>query len=107
MSQAIATEHFDPAVRPQDDLFRHVNGAWLRTARIEPDQSSAGGFIDLRNAAELDVRAIIEEQQGEPGTDEGRIAALYASFMDTERIQELGAEPLRPILGAIDAIDSP
>ncbi|MDO5677559.1 MAG: M13-type metalloendopeptidase [Propionibacteriaceae bacterium] len=107
MTQAITTEHFDAAVRPQDDLFRHVNGTWLRTAQIEPDQSSAGGFMDLRNAAELDVRAIIKEQQGAPDTDEGRIAALYASFMDTDRIQALGAEPLRPILDAIDALDSP
>ena len=107
MTQAISPEHFDSAVRPQDDLFRHVNGTWLRTAQIEPDQSSAGGFVDLHNAAELHVRAIIEEQQGEPGTDEGRIAALYSSFMDTERIQELGAEPLRPIMNTIDAIDSP
>ena len=108
MTDAIAFEHADPSVRPQDDLFRHVNGTWLRTAPIEPDQSSAGGFMDLHNAAELDVRAIVEEQQqGAPGTDEGRIAALYASFMDTDRIQELGAEPLRPILDAVAAIDSP
>ncbi|MFD0865516.1 M13 family metallopeptidase [Tessaracoccus lubricantis] len=108
MTAAIAHEHFDTAVRPQDDLFRHVNGTWLRTAPIEPDQSSAGGFMDLRNAAELDVRAIIEEQRsGDTSTDEGRIAALYASFMATDRIQELGIAPVRPILEAIDALDSP
>ena len=64
MTQAISPEHFDSAVRPQDDLFRHVNGTWLRTAQIEPDQSSAGGFVDLHNAAELHVRAIIEEHAG-------------------------------------------
>ncbi|MBB1508673.1 M13 family metallopeptidase [Tessaracoccus sp. MC1756] len=108
MTPAIDFEHSDPAVRPQDDLFRHVNGTWLRTATIEPDQSSAGGFVDLRNAAELDVRAIVEEQQqSDPTSDEGRIAALYASSMDTDRIEALGIEPVRPILDTIDAIDSP
>ena len=25
----ILTSELDPAVRPQDDLFRHVNGKWI------------------------------------------------------------------------------
>jgi hypothetical protein len=28
---------FDKAVRPQDDLFRHVNGAWLTKTEIPAD----------------------------------------------------------------------
>lgn len=107
MTAAIEFAHADRSLRPQDDLFRFMNGAWLRTARIEPDQSSAGGFMDLHNAAERDVRELIEECEGELDTDEGRIAALYRSFMDADRIEELGAAPLAPIFAAIDAVDSP
>lgn len=108
MTQAIDFANADPTVRPQDDLFRHVNGTWLATAKIDPDQSSAGGFIDLRDRSEADVHALIEEQPlGDPTTDAGRIAALYASFMDEARVEELGAAPLAPIFQAIGAIDSP
>ena len=57
---------FDPArldgtVRPQDDLFRHANGEWLRTAVIPEDRPLAGSFTALRDASELAVRAIIED----------------------------------------------
>lgn len=108
MTQAIDFACADRSVRPQDDLFRHVNGAWLASASIAPDQSSAGGFIDLRDKSEADVRAIIEEQPlGDPSTDTGRIAALFASFMDADRVEQLGATPLQPIFSAIAAVTSP
>lgn len=108
MTAAIVFDYADPTIRPQDDLFRHVNGTWLRTAKIDPDQSSAGGFVDLRDAAEADVHELVESLPlTDPGTDEGRIAALYASVMDEERVEQLGAAPLQPIFDSIAAIDSP
>ncbi|MHA6512455.1 M13 family metallopeptidase [Tessaracoccus sp. Z1128] len=107
MTSAITFEHFDPAVRPRDDLFRHVNGTWLRSATIAPDRSSAGGFVDLVEQAEKDVLALVTElPAGDVATDEGKVAALYASFMDTERAEALGATPLQPVFAAIDAIGS-
>lgn len=50
----------DTSVRPQDDLFRAVNGTWLREKEIPADQVSVGSFIDLRDEAELHVRELIE-----------------------------------------------
>jgi len=108
MTAAIAFEHFDRGVRPQDDLFRHVNGTWLSTAPIAPDRSSAGGFVDLAEQAEKDVLALIEGlPAADPATDEGKVATLYRAFMDVETVDALGAAPLRPVFDAIDAVDSP
>ncbi|MFT3887566.1 MAG: M13-type metalloendopeptidase [Arachnia sp.] len=107
MTAAIEFAHADTAVRPQDDLFRFMNGTWLREAKIDPDQSSAGGFVDLRDQAERDVQEIITSLPADAEGDEGKIAALYASFMDEERVEELGAAPLAPIFAAIDEIDGP
>ena len=108
MTAPITFEHFDRALRPQDDLFRHVNGTWLRTAAIAPDRSSAGGFVDLVEQAEKDVLALVGElPAGDVTTDDGKVAALYAAFMDTDRIESLGGSPLRRLLDSIDAIDSP
>jgi len=106
---------FDRSVRPQDDLFRHVNGTWLRTARIPDDKASTGAFVELRDQAEQAVREIITgaSADGEQAASaveqsaETKIALLYRSFMDTERIEEFGAEPLREDLDAVAAIDSP
>ncbi|WP_330445812.1 peptidase M13 [Kocuria rhizophila] len=106
---------FDRSVRPQDDLFRHVNGTWLRTAQIPDDKASTGAFVELRDQAEQAVREIITgaSADGEQAASaveqsaETKIALLYRSFMDTGRIEELGAEPLREDLNAVAAIDSP
>ena len=48
-------------IRPQDDLFRHVNGKWLTEAAIPPDRPLDGAFYKLRDKSEADIRAIIEE----------------------------------------------
>jgi putative endopeptidase len=95
----------DRAVRPQDDLFSFVNGAWLRDHEIPADRAQDGAFRDLRDRAEEDVRAIVEEAATQPGDDARRIADLYASFMDVDRIEALGVAPLRPLLDEVAAAE--
>lgn len=51
----------NPEIRPQDDLFGHVNGHWLDTEPIPEDRSSWGPFVQLADTAEEQVKAIIEE----------------------------------------------
>ncbi|MBA3906130.1 MAG: peptidase M13, partial [Pseudonocardiales bacterium] len=62
-----------------------------------------GTFVMLRDRAEADVRAIVESSAGRQDDDARRIADLYASFMDVERVERLGVEPLRPLLDEIAA----
>ncbi|RZT87158.1 putative endopeptidase [Pseudonocardia sediminis] len=96
----------DPDVRPQDDLFAHVNGRWLSTHEIPEDRSQDGAFRVLRDRSEDHVREIIEESarsSAEPGSDAQKIGDLYASFMDTDRAEELGTAPLRPLLDEVYA----
>ena len=97
----------DPTTRPQDDLFRHVNGRWLATAQIAEDRSAAGAFIDLRDAAEVAIRDIVTGLSGsEPGTEAAKVEHLYGSFMDVDTVEAKGLEPLAPILAEIDAIST-
>ena len=94
-----AREGMDPDIRPQDDLFGHVNGRWLVDAEIPADKSSWGAFIALSDAAEQHVREIITELAERAGDDalsedERKIGDLYTSFMDTETIEAKGLEPI-------------
>ncbi|MET0952974.1 MAG: M13-type metalloendopeptidase, partial [Aeromicrobium sp.] len=105
MTHGIDMTQFDPSVRVQDDLFRHVNGPWLETAEIKPDRATAGSFVTLVDEAEAKVREIIETCAADPQDDEQRkIGDLYKSFMDEERIEALGAQPLAAELAQVDAI---
>ena len=101
-----AREGMNPAIRPQDDLFGHVNGRWLEEEEIPADRSSWGPFVQLADAAEVQVRAIIEElAAGEPSSEDARkIAALYTSFLDTERVNELGTAPVQGLVAAVSGL---
>jgi putative endopeptidase len=105
VNHGIDMTQFDPAVRVQDDLFRHVNGPWLERTEIKPDRATAGSFVTLVDEAEATVREIIETASQSPADDEQRkIGDLYASFMDEERVERLGAEPLAAELAQVDAV---
>ena len=104
---AIDFSTFDESIRIQDDLFRHVNGSWLNTTEIPADKPLTGAFMDLRDKAEAAVRDIITTLEGgEPGSDEARIADLYASFMDEEAAEKAGSAPIMPLLASIDAVET-
>ena len=97
----------NPDIRPQDDLFGHVNGRWLEETEIPSDRSAWGSFTVLADAAEEHVRQIIEElaqSTHEPGSNAQKIGDLYASFMDEDRVEALGAEPIRGELEDLGAV---
>ena len=116
LAGVLETATSDPSIRPQDDLFRFVNGGWLATAEIPADRPGSGAFTALRDEAELACRQIVEEladvfssvasedASEVLDTNRGRIGALYAAFMDEEHLEELGAAPLAgelaPVLSA-------
>ncbi|WP_338089677.1 M13 family metallopeptidase [Nocardioides lijunqiniae] len=101
-----ARDGMNPDIRPQDDLFGHVNGRWLDEVEIPSDRSSWGPFVQLADAAEDHVRTIIEDlAAGEPRDEDARkIGDLFASFMDTAAIDKLGTRPVRPLIDAVAAL---
>ena len=99
LNSGIAFEHFDRSVRPQDDLYRHVNGTWLRDFELPADKAVHGVFHELRDLSEKQVREIIEG-------DNGKIGALYKSFMAADAIESLGISPISSYLAQVDGITS-
>lgn len=96
----------DSAIRPQDDLFRYVNGPWLANTKMPEDKSRYGAFTQLRDEAELAVKEIVLGCNGEPGSIAAKIRNLYDSFMDEAKIEALGLTPLTEILEKITAIST-
>lgn len=107
LRSGLALDELSAEIRPQDDLYRYVNGSWLERTEIPDDKARWGSFHLIAEQAEKDVHAIIEESvSADPGTEPRKIGDLFTSFMDTERIEKLGADPLRPLLARIDAVSS-
>lgn len=108
LTSGIAVDDLDPAVRPQDDLFGHVNGMWLRRTQIPADHSRYGSFVVLAETSEARVRGIIETSAatpGRPGTAARKVGDLYASFMDQAKVDALGATPIAADLDAVRSVN--
>jgi putative endopeptidase len=98
----------DPTVRPGDDFFEHVNGAWLKSTEIPTDRVRWGTFDQLRDRADADVRALVEElaarTDAPAGSPEQKIGDFYRAYLDTDAIERAGLAPLQAELAQIAAL---
>lgn len=105
----IDTTTFDRSVRPQDDLFLHVNGTWLRNTKIPADKSNFGSFIELADLSQQRIKDLIEElskSEHPKGSDEQKVGDFYKSFMNEKLVNENGISPLEDRLAAIDKMQT-
>jgi len=101
----IELRSLDPAVRVQDDFFRHVNGGWLRDTPIPSDRAGTGAFYELAEQTQPQLRELIEAAAARGDSPRARqIGDLYASFMDEAAADRLGLKPLAAELARIDAL---
>lgn len=109
LSSGIELANMDTSVAPQQDFFHYVNGSWMEKTEIPGDKARWGSFDELRENAEKQVLAIVQQlaaEQHVKGSDEQKIADLYSSFLDEELAEVLGLNPLRGELTQIDNIKS-
>ena len=109
LSLGVDTTNFDRSVRPQDDFFRFVNGGWITKTAIPGDASSWGAFNELSETSRNALRSIVEEAartKSAKGTERQQVGDLYASYLDSARIESLGLTPLKPDLDWIATITS-
>ncbi|QBJ96152.1 peptidase M13 [Rhodococcus sp. ABRD24] len=98
--------HLDTGIRPQDDLFVHVNGKWLNEYEIPADRAVDGAFRTLYDKAEVDVQTLIQEASASgaaPGSDAQKIGDLYSSFMAADAVEAAGLSPIADELAAVAA----
>jgi putative endopeptidase len=89
----------DLKTNPGDDFERFASGAWMDRTEIPADKStnSIGSENTDRNQERL--QSIVT---GSP--KDSQIGALYASYMDEARLEQLDAAPLKPDLDRVNAI---
>jgi putative endopeptidase len=106
LHSGLLTEYMNPDVRPGEDFFSHVNGAWVDTLVMPADKPRYGIGTILHEQSQEHVREIIEQSAAgdfAAGSDEQKVGDLYDSYMDMETRNKLGVTPLA---GEFDRIDS-
>jgi putative endopeptidase len=106
-SAGVNVDELSDTIRPQDNLYRHMNDKWMKRTPIPADKAGYGAFEKLREESEAAIRAIVEEPSEETDiADARKFRDLYASFMDEARVEALGAEPLTEDLALVDTVNS-
>ena len=93
-------------VRPQDDLFGHVNGRWLARPRSRTTAAVYGSFHVLRRRSRAepagDRRGGRGLRRSRAGSALRKIGDLYAGFMDETAVDALGVTPIADLLAEVE-----
>ncbi len=103
----ISIPNMDPAVRPGDNFYLYTNGGYIKRTELPADRSFIGVFSVLSDRSFKQVASIIEDatkSNAPAGSNEGKIADLYRSFMNEDAIEAHGLAALKPHLAEIAAI---
>ena len=100
----------DLTVKPGDDFNRYASGQWIDTYVLKDYETNYGSFNQLRDRAEEQTRALMEELLASKdlaaGSNGRKLRDYYASFMDRAGRDAAGIKPLQPVLDRIAKIDS-
>lgn len=105
--QALELNYMDTSVRPQDDFYNYVNGTWMKTAKIPADKPSWGSFTQLRETTDNNSLGLLDsilKEKYENGSEGQKIQALYQTYMDMNKRNEDGLNPIKGDLAKVDAI---
>lgn len=105
----LEVEAIDESVRPEDDLYQHVNGRWIKGAVIPENEAHWGSIGILRLATDERQRAILEDLKGKrhkAGSREQMVSDFYHTAIDMKARDALGASPLDAERAAIHALAS-
>jgi putative endopeptidase len=97
----------DSSIKPENNFFMYVNHIWYDSAHIPPSQSGVGAYMFMNYPQRLRLQGILDsvsKANNAPGSIEQKLGDFYASGMDTSTINQLGYEPLKPLLTRIDSI---
>ena len=109
VAHGITIGNMDRSVKPGNDFYQYANGAWIARTRLPADRASISVFSALLDESRRNVAVIVKaaaQANAPAGSNERKIADLYASYMNTKAIDARGLKPLQPELSRLKAISN-
>ena len=98
-SWGVDLSSMDKSVKPGDNFYDYVNGAWQKKAVIPADRSQTGSFEDLQILSEKRLRTIMDDLEKKPlaslNPEERKLRDIYDAFEDTAAIEKNGLGPVQ------------
>ena len=108
---AFSVDYMDRSVNPGTDFYHFAAGEWLKNNPVPPDKARWASFTELAERNWYLIHEILDAsaraKNSLPAHSPRReVGDLFASFMDTNRIEQLGFKPIAGDLKKIDRIKS-
>ena len=105
---AIDTSNFDLSVAPNEDFYQYATGGWQAKNPLKPEFSRYGSFDVLRENNEVRINELFQEMtkmQAAAGSVDQKISDLYKMGLDSIRLNNEGAAPVKADLAGIMQIE--
>lgn len=104
-----SVEKMDPTANPRQDFGRYAAGRWHAALQIPPEDPTVSGLLLMKKRTDVALRQVLEDAAKKaPSAPRGspvqQVGDLYAAGMDVDRLESLGAAPLKPMFDRIDAV---
>lgn len=108
-TSGIDRANMNPTVKPGNDFYEYAIGGWRKAHPLDAEHARNGSFTDLDEMNQKRILGLIEEysKTAQPKGSLGqKIGSLYNLAMDSVRRNREAAEPLKPVLAKIAAINN-
>ena len=106
---ALDLSNLDTTVAPGADFYKYATHGWQVNNPLKPEFSRFGSFDQLNenNVIRLnDLFASMTTMKTTPGSVEQKIVDIYKQGLDSVRLNNEGAEPLKPYVAMVQAVAS-
>ena len=106
---ALDLTDLDTTASPKVDFYQYATGGWQKKNPLKPEFSRYGSFDAIAETTQKNLNELFENMttlEAKPGTVDQKISDLYKMALDSTTRNALGAEPVRPYLAEILAVDS-
>lgn len=108
LTSGIDMNNLDTTVNPAEDFYQYACGGWMKNHPLDAEHSRYGSFDLLAENNQEQLRSIIDSlaaAKNQSGSIADKIATLYNMGMDSATLQKQGAEPIRPYMDEIAALN--
>ena len=108
-SGTIDFEYMDLTVSPKTDFYTFSNGTWIANNPVPSSETKWGSFNELQKNNYLALKEILEEavaREDKKGSINQLIGDFYYTYMDSNKRNELGIEPIAPYLKLVGDMET-
>lgn len=105
--QSIDLKNLDRSAKPAENFYEFAVGNWVKNNPVPASKSSWFSFNELYDHNRNVLKEVVNEAaaaHAAKGQNTQRVGDFFASAMDSVKLNQLGATPLKPYLDTINQI---